>query len=802
MQKHKVLKIGSIIIGLLSIAGVVIAAPYFNYTRTMVPETDDNYDLGTTTLRYRNLYLSGTCTGCGGGFGQDWKLLLGVLTPTTTVPVSVPASFFASTSILAGNNITGSNLFATSTATSTIAGKFGVGTTTIQNNSSITLGSSTLSALFQNRLTGKWGIGTTSPTSLFSILGKQTIFTNNSAAVTSTGMPSHLELGNDTGTVSQMGFRFGSNLRSAIEAGSNGDMNFYFTGANGFTARTLPSTQWMFAAPAGLGMQSGYISGSTGVLAGSTGQPTSMFQNLGTTGLQPTLITTTGTTLSGNYTEVLCDGTNAGVCTGTPTNPCAGSANQTACELYSRGCTWNPGSSCSAFDNESGMTTCAGTSGCTVQTTSCSGAGDSTTCTNQNTAYGGSCSWIDCGALSDGGGDGTNCATQPSCTYDSGTGICSGDNCAGTYNNGSCTGTYGANCSGTATCSSISQANCTTAGCSYTPGLNLTMPASPPNGRIYSITNVSTTSAACIINGNTGQSVDTASSTKLENYKDSTFLEYYERTTSCSDYSTSESLCGSFGDCTQNYSFCAYDTGSTICSGDSGSVCSAHNGNQSGCEAQQYFSSCSGTHSVSKNWYVPANRTASTTFYSFIKAPYFVATTTRASVFPYASTTMLTAASSIAFIGYSATPQLYAADSTTGIHFDGPSIVSIHNGGQQTMLLSSTNRVGIASSSPFSRLSVHGITSLPYISSLFSVGSSTASATTTLFTVNANGRIGIGTSSPATTLQITKGLATTTVTVGELGGAGCVNMVKPDGTMASYFINNANVMITEASACK
>lgn len=78
----------------------------------------------------------------------------------------------------------------------------------------------------------------------------------------------------------------------------------------------------------------------------------------------------------------------------------------------------------------------------------------------------------------------------------------------------------------------------------------------------------------------------------------------------------------------------------------------------------------------------------------------------------------------ISFVGYSANPQLTAADTTSGLHFDGPGIVSIHNGGTQTMLLSSTNRVGIGSGSPETKLEVVGTISG---SQIFSTGILSAS---------------------------------------------------------------------------
>lgn len=80
----------------------------------------------------------------------------------------------------------------------------------------------------------------------------------------------------------------------------------------------------------------------------------------------------------------------------------------------------------------------------------------------------------------------------------------------------------------------------------------------------------------------------------------------------------------------------------------------------------------------------------------------------------------------MSFVGYSANPQLTAADTTTGLHFDGPGITSIHNGGIQTMLLSSTNNVGIGDSAPETKLEVDGTVSGTVLYGLQSLRSSGA----------------------------------------------------------------------------
>src|SRR3990167_7321632 len=55
----------------IAFAGIAYALPYSQSTQTLIPFNDNSWDLGTSTARYRNLYLSGTCTGCGGLASYD-----------------------------------------------------------------------------------------------------------------------------------------------------------------------------------------------------------------------------------------------------------------------------------------------------------------------------------------------------------------------------------------------------------------------------------------------------------------------------------------------------------------------------------------------------------------------------------------------------------------------------------------------------------------------------------------------------------------------------------------------------------
>ncbi len=194
------------------------------------------------------------------------------------------------------------------------------------------------------------------------------------------------------------------------------------------------------------------------------------------------------------------------------------------------------------------MGTCIGTSGCSAADSSCSPYNsDQTTCEAADDSYGGNCTWdagsntcpsqdcstcagagctpnisSDCSVFSDGGGDGTACYAAPcgACSYDSGSGVCSGlyftscdgDNttpsCNGTYYTGTCNGTYGAACTGTATCSGYgSETPCEAeAGCDWTSGVSITMPASPVE-KTYWIAKKNTSGLLTIL-PNSGQTIN------------------------------------------------------------------------------------------------------------------------------------------------------------------------------------------------------------------------------------------------------------------------------------------------------
>lgn len=72
--------------------------------------------------------------------------------------------------------------------------------------------------------------------------------------------------------------------------------------------------------------------------------------------------------------------------------------------------------------------------------------------------------------------------------------------------------------------------------------------------------------------------------------------------------------------------------------------------------------------------------------------------------------------------------------------------------------------------------------------------------------ITSAGNLGIGTTTPIHRLHVSSGAsATTTVSIGELGltsSRGCVNMNTPDGSAASFFINNSGTLTAELNYCR
>lgn len=418
---------------------------------------------------------------------------------------------------------------------------------------------------------------------------------------------------NNTGQNTWVDFNFSGTRKSSFGADSQGQVIVDASSNNGLVVR-VSNTAYHYLGN-GVLLTYGYGGFQSGINAGSTNINTSTLQSSGGTALKVARLIV-DTTLDNSYTKIIADATGNSSCTGTPTYDCNHWTNQTDCELrnaHGGPCVWNAGNPCSAFDNEFGMGNCLANSPCSASTNSCVGPTDESTCIAQDDTYGGDCIFNaettgDCSAFSDGGGDGAICMSTPGCSYDSGTGVCSGTyvitpaDCSGTYYTGSCTGTYGESCSGTASCAGIiGSSNCGgEAGCSYVTRIQLYLPdlTTCPD-RDYWIINGASGGEDAIIYPYSGQTVNMASSYTISNYNDGIHISPYNDTRSCA--SLAETPCGTTTGCTQNYSNCAWDAGGNVCNGGTG--CSGYS-DEGSCNAATYFSSCSGTYVVSKNWYV------------------------------------------------------------------------------------------------------------------------------------------------------------------------------------------------------
>jgi hypothetical protein len=461
------------------------------------------------------------------------------------------------------------------------------------------------------------------------INGTTTITKSTSGSVP--GADRHLRLTN-AGSNSYIDFVFGSTLRSAISTNSSNEMRFWTNSGTYYWFNSV-SSQSTVAQLNGSGFSTNNSIGAGGkISAGDSGlTPPSTLTTYGTFGRKHRYVTTSQTLLE-NDSILIVDASNAQVCTGTPSSACASWGNQSDCEKWDAhgGCSWYSGTSCSIYNGEMGMTSCASAGGCSVDTASCGGAGDSSSCSAQNDSYGGSCTWDEAmSSCEDFNGNESSCNGTSGCSISisnscGGYGTeeecnsngcswngssCDGDNsqctgsygtgsfaCNGTYNTGNCSGNFGAECQGTSTCNGINDSvNCgLETGCSWVTGITLTLPqiTTTTYYREYTVIKKGS-SGSLTIASTSGDTVDMSSTYAMSttDKKSRTFAAAWE-TAACSGFLSS-------GTCTP--SGCAWtdctsygtegDCTSASCSWD-GMACSG--------------SYCSGTYSVYKNWFISA----------------------------------------------------------------------------------------------------------------------------------------------------------------------------------------------------
>lgn len=338
------------------------------------------------------------------------------------------------------------------------------------------------------------------------------------------GTQSHLKFSVNSGYAYLDFYTQTNNIRSSIGADSNGNLRF-ITG-NGYCSYFFSSTSspYQHTALCSQGIWSyGYGGFQNGVFAGGTGTPTSKLEVQGNIGFDGEVVTASQTlNSSSSKTVILCDGSNAVGCVGSPA-PCYTYTNSTTCNANGGhgGCNYQ------AYDcsQHSGDISACQSASCTPSESNCSDAGayDQSSCESIDDSYGGNCTYEnvpqDCSGYdeetcnntsgcypnmtactvdydpydcSQHNGDETGCnnASSYNCAFSgdmytcyktselfvscSGGGSCSSytdestcasstyyDSCGGSYDSYSCTGTYyTGGCGGTGNGSCVGTATC------------------------------------------------------------------------------------------------------------------------------------------------------------------------------------------------------------------------------------------------------------------------------------------------------------------------------------------------------
>jgi len=195
-------KILLILIALTISPAVAFAAPEVRYERTLLPTETNTYELGTSSLRWLNIFgkngffenitVTGTCTGCGGGGGGG-----GISSSTNPLM----ATYFVATSTTATSTFPNINI-------STALSIFGNYVNSLTGLKSL-INYWTLSGSNLTYTTGNIGIGTTTPGTTLGVQGRGLFsndvvasnFTATSTTATSTFPKintTYFQIGNDT----------------------------------------------------------------------------------------------------------------------------------------------------------------------------------------------------------------------------------------------------------------------------------------------------------------------------------------------------------------------------------------------------------------------------------------------------------------------------------------------------------------------------------------------------------------------------------------------------------------------------
>jgi len=475
---------------------------------------------------------------------------------------------------------------------------------------------------------------------------------NNSSTI---GTLQSFDLVNPSGNRINMTATFGSTIKWGIQATDNGATVYKAAGSGAVhyfqVGSNIESTFDIIQIYSGGVYNYGGSFNSGRVTAGSAAPSTcpAYLNSYGSFALRGSY-KTANATLNENETMVYVDAAGNAICSGTPSvSTCSSytASGQATC-ISHLPCSWTAAvtESCSAYGGVD-LSTCESVTGCTFDQTSCAGPTDEASCIAQDDTYGGSCAWNvcsgftdtascnaqsgcsatvdgDCTAFNDGGGDGTACAAQSECSYDSGTGVCSGTYftscnggyCTGNYYNGSCSGTHEitpAACTGTVLCGSYMSSGACAAetGCAWTTGVVITLPSSSVandgnTSRLYSIVNIGASGTVTVVPTSGGTIPDTilgyGSGVVLNATNERVMLHHHNVQSTCNAFNASQSACEAATGCSWSPAVvCADLMDESACNAYSGSGCSW---NGSSCSGAGSSSTCNGTYTSSKPWVI------------------------------------------------------------------------------------------------------------------------------------------------------------------------------------------------------
>jgi len=500
---------------------------------------------------------------------------------------------------------------------------------------------------------------------LFSANGLVDFSVSNSSTV---GTLANLTLSN-SGTRTHYVNKFSGNLRSSWTTHDNGYQEFKAIGSGPiFQFQTGPSlgSENYRVEISEIGLFCPYKGLFGGVVTAGIADvsATATLSSAGSFAVKGVVITDATYTIGAAETMVYVDSSSTNFCSGTPSSACSSHGSEGACTSHSEaGCSWFAGSTCNTYNGTDQGTCETGHTGCTWSTSACSFYNnyDETSCTNQNSPYGGTCSWdtstcpgftdsVSCGAVTGctwndtcsgysdqgscesnscvwnytscndaNGTDQGTCEARTGCTWDSGMnecngqyntscvgGNCTGNLCTGTFFNGDCGGVWGVGCVGTATCEAIDDSGTCAAetGCTWVSGATLTLPigttANRSNlSRLYSIVSIGT--GTITINPDAADTIYQHSQIKLYKAGDRVLLHHVNVTANCSGLGT-EGACEAETGCTW--------TAAVTCSDYNGdeSTCTSYAPNcsysEGVCSGAGVTAGCSGTYISAKQWVV------------------------------------------------------------------------------------------------------------------------------------------------------------------------------------------------------